>query len=96
MLLLLQAVAPGGFAAAACRHPGGDRTVAQHTRVDVHGFGSSGPRLASGARLQDSYIHGFVCAPPDHSAGTTANDGGSNITCSRSHEMKFWAIPESS
>lgn len=53
---------------------------ATYRRVDVHGFGSSGPRLASGNLLADSYIHGFVCAPPDHSAGTSANDGGSNIT----------------
>jgi hypothetical protein len=52
---------------------------ATYTRLDVHGFGSSGPRLASGTTLQDSYIHGFVCAPGEHSAGTTANDGGSGI-----------------
>jgi hypothetical protein len=50
------------------------------TRLNVHGFGSSGPRLASGETLQDSYLHGFVCHAPDHSAGTSANDGGSNIT----------------
>lgn len=52
---------------------------ATYTRLDVHGFGSSGPRLATGTTLQDSYIHGFVCSPPDHSAGTSANDGGSGI-----------------
>lgn len=52
---------------------------ATFTRLDVHGFGSSGPRLASGTTLRDSYIHGFVCAPGEHSAGTSANDGGSNI-----------------
>ncbi|MEO8830121.1 hypothetical protein, partial [Lapillicoccus sp.] len=46
---------------------------------DIHGYGSSGPRLASNTTLQDSYIHDFVCAPGWHSAGTTANDGGSNI-----------------
>lgn len=51
-----------------------------YTRLDVHGFGSSGPRLATGATVQDSYVHGFVCSPPDHSAGMTANDGGSNIS----------------
>jgi hypothetical protein len=28
----------------------------------------------------DSYLHGFVCTLPEHSAGTSANDGGSNIT----------------
>jgi hypothetical protein len=49
-------------------------------RVDFHGFLSSGPRLASGATLKDSYIHDFVCVVPEHSAGTSANDGGTNIT----------------
>lgn len=53
---------------------------ATYTRLDIHGFGSSGPRLATGDTLQDSYIHGFVCSPPDHSAGTSANDGGTGIT----------------
>lgn len=52
---------------------------ATYTRLNVHGFGSSGPRMASGSTLQDSWIHDFVCVPPDHSAGSTANDGGSNI-----------------
>lgn len=52
---------------------------ALYTRLDVHGFGSSGPRMATGSTLQDSYLHGFVCNPPDHSAGSSANDGGSNI-----------------
>lgn len=56
-----------------------------YTRLDVHGFGSSGPRLASGTTLQDSYIHGFVCAPGEHSAGTSANDGGNNIRVLRNN-----------
>jgi hypothetical protein len=58
---------------------------ATYTRIDVHGFGSSGPRLATDNTLQDSYIHGFVCAPPDHSAGTTANDGGTGIQILRNN-----------
>jgi hypothetical protein len=53
---------------------------ATYSRLDVHGFGSSGPRLVSGDRLEDSYIHGFVCSPNEHSAGVSANDGGSNIS----------------
>jgi hypothetical protein len=52
---------------------------ATYLRVDFHGFGSSGPRLATGTTVQDSYIHGFVCAPGEHSAGTSANDGGTGI-----------------
>lgn len=52
---------------------------ATYLRDDIHGFGSSGPRLDSGDLLKDSYIHGFVCNPPDHSAGSSANDGGSGI-----------------
>lgn len=55
---------------------------ATYTRLDVHGFGSSGPRLATGTHLIDSYIHGFVCAPGEHSAGTSANDGGTGIVIS--------------
>jgi hypothetical protein len=55
------------------------------TRIDVHGFGSSGPRLATDMTLQDSYIHGFVCKQGDHSAGTTANDGGTNIQILRNN-----------
>lgn len=58
---------------------------ATYTRLDVHGFGSSGPRLATGTTLQDSYIHGFVCSPPDHSAGTSANDGGTEIAILRNN-----------
>ena len=58
---------------------------ATYTRIDVHGFGSSGPRLASNTTVQDSYIHGFVCSPPDHSAGMTANDGGTNINVLRNN-----------
>ena len=58
---------------------------ATFTRLDVHGFGSSGPRLGTENVLQDSYIHGFVCAPTWHSAGTSANDGGSNIRILRNN-----------
>jgi hypothetical protein len=52
---------------------------ATYTRLDVHGFGSSGPRLGTGSVLQDSYLHDYVCAPGEHSAGMSANDGGTNI-----------------
>jgi hypothetical protein len=52
---------------------------ARYTRIDVHGMASSGPRLASNNVLEDSYLHDFACAAPLHQAGTSANDGGSNI-----------------
>jgi len=58
---------------------------ATYTRLDVHGFGSSGPRLATGAVLQDSWLHGFVCDPGEHSAGTSANDGGTGIKVLRNN-----------
>lgn len=52
---------------------------ATYTRCNFHGFGSSGPRMAGGCTLQDSWIHGFVCVVPEHSAGSSANGGGTNI-----------------
>lgn len=52
---------------------------ATYLRDNFHGFASSGPRLDSGDLLQDSYIHDFVCQPPDHSAGTSINNGGTNL-----------------
>jgi hypothetical protein len=52
---------------------------ATYLRDNFHGFASSGPRLDSGDLLQDSYIHDFVCQNPDHSAGTSINNGGSNL-----------------
>jgi hypothetical protein len=58
---------------------------ATYTRINVHGFGSSGPRLATGTTLQDSWIHGFVCAPGEHSAGVSANDGGTGIKVLRNN-----------
>jgi hypothetical protein len=48
-------------------------------RVDVHGMGSSGPRIGSATTIEDSYIHDFTCNPGDHTAGISANGGGSNI-----------------
>jgi hypothetical protein len=50
-----------------------------YTRLDVHGVTSSGPRIATGNVIQDSYIHGIPCAPGNHTAGLSANAGGSNI-----------------
>jgi hypothetical protein len=52
---------------------------ATYTRLDVHGMASSGPRLGTGNTIQDSYLHGFACASGDHTAGLSANGGGSNI-----------------
>jgi hypothetical protein len=52
---------------------------AVYTRINVHGMGSSGPRLTQGNIMQDSYLHDFSCTEPDHTAGVSANDGGSGI-----------------
>jgi hypothetical protein len=54
---------------------------AVYTRLNVHGFGSSGPRISGGTTLQDSWIHDFVCPSGSgwHSAGASANEGGGNI-----------------
>ncbi|MEO8830125.1 hypothetical protein [Lapillicoccus sp.] len=54
-------------------------TGARYTRLDIHGMASSGPRLTTDDVLEDSYVHDFVCAPPLHQAGISANDGGSRI-----------------
>jgi hypothetical protein len=48
-------------------------------RIDVHGMGSSGPRIGSGTIIEDSYVHDFTCNPGDHTAGLSSNGGGSNI-----------------
>lgn len=52
---------------------------ATYLRLNIHGFGSSGPRMTAGSLMQDTWIHSFVCAPNEHSAGSSANGGGTNI-----------------
>ncbi len=52
---------------------------AHYLRLNVHGMPSSGPRLATDNLMEDSWLHDFACASPLHQAGTSANDGGSNI-----------------
>lgn len=56
-----------------------DTPNAHLLRVDAHGLECSGPRIASGEVLEDSYLHDFVCQTPDHSAGASANGGGSHM-----------------
>jgi hypothetical protein len=56
-----------------------EATGAHYIRLDVHGMAGSGPRIGSGSTIEESYIHDFVCAPPDHTAGISSNGGGSNI-----------------
>jgi hypothetical protein len=41
--------------------------------------------MASGATLQDSWLHDFICKSPWHSAGSSANDGGSGISYLRNN-----------
>ena len=57
-----------------------EETASGHfLRVNVHGMGSSGPRIGSGTVIEDSYIHGFHCNPGDHAAGISSNGGGGDI-----------------
>ena len=55
-------------------------TNAHYLRLNIHGLASSGPRLESGDVMEDSYIHDFVPFSGCHEAGSSANDGGDNIT----------------
>lgn len=56
-----------------------DTPNAHFLRLNVHGMASSGPRVASGEVIEDSYFHDFACQSPDHSAGMSANGGGSGM-----------------
>src|SRR5882757_2693911 len=48
-------------------------------RVNIHGMGSSGPRLGSGTDIEDSWIHDFHQNPGEHLAGLSSNDNATGI-----------------
>lgn len=56
---------------------------ATYKRCNIHGMGSSGPRLATGTLLEECWLHDFAHVEPEHEAGTSANDGGTNIAIVR-------------
>jgi hypothetical protein len=58
---------------------------ATYTRVDVHGMGSSGPRLATNTIIEDSWIHDFVHGPDGHEAGLSSNDAATGIVLRHNH-----------
>lgn len=54
-----------------------------YRRCNIHGMGSSGPRLTNNNLMEECYIHSFAHVEPEHEAGTSANGPDVNITILR-------------
>ncbi|MGV9001834.1 MAG: hypothetical protein ACOH18_02670 [Candidatus Saccharimonadaceae bacterium] len=57
---------------------------ATYMRCDIHGFGSSGPRLTTNNLIEECYIHDFAHEEPEHEAGVSANGPDTNVNIVRS------------
>lgn len=52
---------------------------ATYRRVNVYNMASSGPRLATGTLMEDSWIHDFAHGTDGHEAGLSSNDDASGM-----------------
>lgn len=54
-------------------------------RVNAHSFTGKAAMTGSDSAVEDSYIHGIVCNPPDHQSGVGTNGGASDVVIRHNH-----------